>query len=83
MHYTAVDNEFLVVPNPNSGKFEIQLSENISYPASATFYTLEGTLVRQLTIHNNSIELSGFNEGLYFIHLQYDDKKSIRKMIVR
>lgn len=76
------DIDFLVVPNPNDGQFEIQFSQNASFPAQAIFYSVEGSIVKQLTIHDSSVQLSGFNKGIYFIHLQHGDRKSVTKMIV-
>jgi hypothetical protein len=80
---SASNNEFRVFPNPNNGQFEIQLSENVTFPAKASFYTIDGSIVKQLPIQNSSIQLSGFSKGIYFIHLQYGDRKSVAKMIVQ
>ena len=61
------DNLVKVYPNPNNGSFTI---ENIrDYKAVRIFNTIGKCVYETETSFDNSINLSGFNKGIYFIQV--------------
>jgi hypothetical protein len=80
-------NPFILYPNPNSGKFTIQLPDN---------FDKEEFLIRILNIYGQlifevqtkksdkiQIELENINNGVYFLELTGSDLRSSQKMLIK
>ena len=74
-------NELITIyPNPTTGIFTIQ-GKGIQ---SIQITNISGQIVKQLTINNEqfTIDLSNYSKGIYFINIQFDNKKISKKIIV-
>ncbi|MEI6694680.1 MAG: T9SS type A sorting domain-containing protein [Bacteroidota bacterium] len=80
---TVYKNETNIYPNPSTGIFTINTSKTIN---EVKIYTILGKLVSTIKSvpTNNSIDLSAFGNGIYFVNIKYDDKTNYTtKLIVR
>jgi hypothetical protein len=75
-----------IYPNPNTGKFEIQLSNPDYQDATLKIINMLGETVlqKEVTINNVplQIDISSFVEGIYFVKLQTDKETYLKKVIV-
>jgi hypothetical protein len=78
--------DFGIFPNPNTGRFEITLSNQNNKDATVTMMNLLGETVMQERVTLSSaplqIDASTFDEGLYYIKVQTDKATYARKLII-
>ncbi|MFB3387098.1 T9SS type A sorting domain-containing protein [Flavobacterium sp. LAR06] len=78
----VVFDKIAVYPNPTKGEFHI---DNIVLE-KATVYDVLGKLVTATKFINgsntNSINLSGFPKGIYYVYLESEESTIVRKIIV-
>ncbi len=81
--------ELAIYPNPSSGNTSIEYAISKKAAIQLTLYNHTGQLVRLLRdeeqlsgAYNISIE-EPLPKGLYFVHLQIDDRSVVRKLIVQ
>lgn len=70
------DNSLNVYPNPNDGRFSIEMPESLTANHQIAIYSMEGRLVKTIDALSvkNSIDLSNLESGFYIIHLLNEDK---------
>ncbi|WP_417940128.1 LamG-like jellyroll fold domain-containing protein [Flavobacterium sp. RS13.1] len=70
-------NDFLVYPNPSSGVFNIQTQENTLLEV----YDVSGRKVKsqKATSETSQVDLSGYNNGVYFLKTNQGTTKLIKK----
>jgi unsaturated rhamnogalacturonyl hydrolase len=74
------DNELTMYPNPTSGILSIQTSQKVD---EVTIFDIHGSLIRsKLPLDNNSINLTDFEPGVYFVECKIAGQ-SIRRTIVK
>lgn len=72
-----------VVPNPFTDYIQIQF-ENASKLFNYTIINFLGTKIAQGILQNqNVINLSGLASGVYLLEIEYDGKKTVKKIIKR
>ena len=76
-------DEYTIIPNPNSGTFQIQ-SVQLNEKVNIQIYNTMGKIVSDLDIiTSETVNLNNLNPGLYFMHIKTDMKEtSILKMII-
>lgn len=72
-------NLFSIYPNPSSDK--IFITAKHSLPKSATIYSMDGKKVLNLSLQNNSIDVSGLPKGIYFVEINSPEGSSTQKFI--
>jgi len=80
------ENEFLVMPNPNNGQFNLVLSKTITEEATAEIYSIEGKKMKTIELNNaaqQQIDVSDFNSGLYLLKLTSDSYSSTQRFTIR
>jgi hypothetical protein len=77
------NNFFTIYPNPNNGVFTLTL--NNTNHAEVAIYTVSGQLVLQqkLTQVVNTINLTNYAKGMYFVKVNTNDKIVIEKIVVQ
>lgn len=77
-----VKTDFLAYPNPVVSELFIETSHP---PNIITIYSLQGVLLRKVSLCSNltRINTSNFSSGVYFLELSYDTDKKYQKIIVR
>jgi hypothetical protein len=75
-------SQFNLYPNPTDGVFVIELEENSKY--DVTVIDILGKTVYTSSINNMSttIDLSGFDKGVYTVELKDENSKYTEKLIV-
>lgn len=74
-----VNNAYNIYPNPTSGLMTIE-AENISYIA---IYNSTGQLVNVVKGENNTIDMSGYDNGVYYFNIVDNaGNKSIQRVVV-
>lgn len=79
--------KFSLFPNPNSGKFKIQLSTESTW-ITVYLFDVSGYLVYETTYNNlngnfdEEISLNYIQSGIYFIHINDGTHKSTKKIII-
>ncbi|MCD4761061.1 T9SS type A sorting domain-containing protein, partial [bacterium] len=78
------DNFLDIYPNPNTGEFYIELSEdNNILPFEIAVYDFTGKLILVKKIHQNktTVDLSAYHRGVYFIRADHSRSPKIYKLI--
>jgi len=76
---------FTVWPNPANSVLNISFGNGIEEGASATFYDIQGRLVRtaKLTNVDNAIDVQDLAKGLYVVSVTNGNKTEIEKVIIK
>ncbi len=78
-------NNVKIFPNPSNGNFNIVLNNNFT-KATMTITDISGRIITGKTILNkglNNINMSNISNGIYFIHINYDNNKRVSKLIIK
>jgi hypothetical protein len=78
---TNPNSYFIIVPNPNSGKFHIETGN--FHPTRIKIFNLISEVIYQEEYKNTEIDLSTFPNGIYFLELESNDVTIIRKLIIK
>lgn len=80
---TNIDKTVSVFPNPNNGTFTIQTNDE-KVTAIAIFNTLGEKVFEEIKINSSqkNIDLNKVNAGVYFIHITFDNNKSVNQKII-
>jgi hypothetical protein len=77
---------FVIAPNPACGEVQIILDNPLLTMATCTIFDLQGNvLFRQVIaddLPSSLLNISALSKGLYFIQLQSDTQKWVRKLMV-
>jgi hypothetical protein len=78
-----LEKRITISPNPASNFITINTSENkLSY--SLEIYTIDGKMqYRNVFVENQSIDISNYNPGLYFVKLTGNEGEAIVKKIIK
>ncbi len=75
-------NDIKIYPNPITDKFTIELDyHNSSYSLEILNTIGQVILIRKITNNIEQIDLSGLSDGIYFVKLQSENNKIVRKII--
>ena len=77
-------SELILHPNPSSGVFNMDIKGSTNLiNANLELYDVSGKLIKTFsTIESNmQIDLSGYQNGLYYVVLVSDDKKLVKKLV--
>jgi len=78
----------VVFPNPSRGKFNLIFENEYTGKLFINIKDLSGKTIRQYYADKNEsfyleeIDLSKFGKGIYFIDVNYNDKKEIVKLVI-
>ncbi len=75
---------YKIYPNPTKGNFRIQLSEENIFPSSIIIDNILGQEIKKITEINEdniSVDLNGFGDGVYLIHINYPGKVMTDKIV--
>jgi hypothetical protein len=78
-----LDFEITIYPNPTSNKITLS---NIQLNSQISVFSLDGKKVYSMLKKDNSplnIEVENWKKGVYLIHIQANNGKNIKKMIVK
>lgn len=72
-----------VYPNPASDKITVSLEGNKE--ASATIYTVSGSLLYETSLFQSQAEISvqNWEKGIYFVHVTSEGSTSVTRIVVR
>ncbi|MFW5758711.1 MAG: T9SS type A sorting domain-containing protein, partial [Bacteroidota bacterium] len=74
-------HEITVFPNPTSGSVYFDLGEMVNELRNINILNALGQRVATPAVESNEFDISGLPNGLYFIHLEFEDNKLIKKVI--
>ena len=83
------ERKIKIYPNPVEDVLNIQVLGNEIQNVNLKMYNAQSQLIYQDILNNISgnvtktIYIEGFNPGIYFIELKYDDKVQINKIVVK
>lgn len=78
--------EVSINPNPASDMIFIDLPESNTSTSRAMVYSAEGILISEWSLSNeyqNSIDISNFVKGTYFVHLNEGEQRIVSKLIIQ
>jgi hypothetical protein len=77
-------NDFIVYPNPASSKVNLEIQDNL-IGGDLKIYGFNGLLLFQKNVveTNESIDMSSFSKGLYFIEVTNDESTVVKKIILK
>lgn len=73
-------NSFALYPNPTKGKITIELKGNSK--SEVVVYDFFGKKVLEQLLNKNTIDLTGFSSGIYWIQFAKNDANYLRKIIL-
>lgn len=75
------NNSFLLSPNPASTSFTIT---NAPVESELTILDVTGKTIYRSTVSDNQtiVQTSNFNNGIYFVHVEFNGSKSVKKLIL-
>ena len=78
-----VEHEMIIFPNPTEKWLGIRLDDSWEYPLNLNFYSSTGRLMMQDKMQESImyIELEDFPSGTYFVSLESEDRREVRKLI--
>lgn len=71
-----------VYPNPSEGQFTIDIP-NLENNSAISIYTTHGQKVYSGNLINNSVQLDGLSQGVYFLNITIQEKTYIKKIIIK
>ncbi len=80
--------EFLLMPNPNNGVFDLSFNTTLASDNSITIFTIDGKLIyvdelnKFSGAYKKQINLSSFGAGLYLVRLSDGKSQSVQHVIV-
>ena len=80
------EGEFLIFPNPSSDIFNISRNNTVGEDMTVKVYDLMGKLIRQrsnITEANYRLSMQGVSKGIYFLHLNIDNRRLVKKLILK
>jgi len=83
--FLLTENKFQIFPNPTSNEVYVRLNnQTINYPIQFQIYSSIGIKVYDKKIFNDgiTIDVSGFNEGVYFFTVETEDGQLATKKII-
>jgi hypothetical protein len=86
---TPANFEYVLAPNPTTGDFRLMIESNVAEKFDMFMTDVTGRVVytKQLNVTTgfNDLSFTGLNltGGVYFVHLNYKDEKSTRKLIIQ
>ena len=84
LKYIEVDMfELSVYPNPNNGRFVLELKNESLTNSILSIYSVNGKLVNQIILSSNKQEIEIDNPGFYFLKLQNRNSQKTIKVVVQ
>ncbi|MCF8378756.1 MAG: T9SS type A sorting domain-containing protein [Bacteroidales bacterium] len=76
--------DFLIYPNPSTGKFSIELKTIDQYPYTIEIFNSLGQLVttRKSEIQEKSVVINQFDSGVYIVKITQNRKSQLKQLIV-
>ena len=74
-----------ISPNPNNGRFKIEITNNKNASAEISIFDLMGNVIYSLQMKNSlaEINLSTVSKGIYYISLRNENKVINKKIIIQ
>ena len=74
-----------ISPNPNNGRFKIEITNNKNASAEISIFDLMGNVIYSLQMKNSlaEINLSTVSKGMYYISLRNENKVINKKIIIQ
>ncbi len=86
-HFVDLSNTFKIVPNPNSGDFNLEFEESVKN-AMIAVYSVDGRKIYSLKKDENFKKgqrksmMLNLPKGIYFVHLQSGPNNAVQKLVV-
>ena len=79
------ENEIVIYPNPTNNYFKINLNNThkINNLISVTIYKSDGTILYKTDNYKDAIQISNFEEGIYFIQMDFSRDQVTKKLIIK
>ncbi len=78
--FNITDNKLNIFPNPANNIINIEHTGNIE-TASYAIFNLQGNIILHGNLNDNSIDISQFSDGFYFLRIDVDDVVITKKII--
>ena len=79
MSYSNISSTISLYPNPTSGSFLLNTSENVNI----TMFDITGRMVKQLKYTNQAVSVEGLNAGIYVVQIENNGVITTQKLIVK
>ena len=84
-----VESGMAIFPNPNNGKFSLLFKDDFTGKIYIRIKDINGKTIRQyysdkaLPVYFEEMDLNNYGSGVYFIEIEYDSKKDVKKVVVK
>lgn len=81
-------NDFSITPNPNSGIFNLTLSNPVDEDIKISVYDMNGRLIENIKLFSNALSYdvvlqSQYKSGIYLLNIESGNKSSVKKLIIK
>jgi len=76
-----LSSQVKIYPNPASDRIYLDFGEVQNDFTKVNIFNVKGQNLRTISTVRNEIDISGFPNGLYFIELQFGDKRLTKKVL--
>ena len=80
------DGEFLIYPNPSSEIFNITRINTAGENMTVKVFDVMGKLIHQrknIVDRNYKLNMSGVSKGIYFLHVNIENKRLVKKLLLK
>ena len=80
------EGEFLLYPNPSSDIFNITRFNTVGENMTVKVFDLMGKLIYQrknIVDRNYKLNMNGFSKGIYFLHVNIENKRLVKKLLLK
>ncbi|MFY8020161.1 MAG: T9SS type A sorting domain-containing protein [Bacteroidia bacterium] len=80
-----IENQIIVYPQPNPGKFQIKLEgvQEEKRISEIQIFNLKGELIYQSELYQSEIDLKNINKGIYILQMNIGGNKMSKKIIIQ
>jgi hypothetical protein len=88
IHENVVINNIQIFPNPNTGRFTLNVDKKEKVQLSVLIYDTKGKIVYNKNINKNQqsfseqIDLTQYDKGLYIVNIRSEGRNWVRKLVV-
>ena len=81
----VIDHELLIYPNPTVDWVILRVNTDAEPPYKLRVMTSSGRIVMQSNLESRTvpIDLGSYPKGTYFVDLEFEDKREVRKVILQ
>lgn len=80
---TSSETGLSIMPNPNSGSFSISVQQELTAPYNIDVVSVDGKIVKRLKSDDSDFQVTGLEQGMYYVNLRAGNANFVEPIIVK